>query len=102
MSLKSWAQRIAIKRYLGRNPDMKQKFDAVVTWLNAVPGRKRGIAAALLGIAEVLRVYGHSDYAEITDAINGVIQGYVVPGCDMTGFIFAIVGLVHAKKKGQL
>lgn len=78
------------------------KIRAVVEWLNAVPGRKRAIAAGLLGVAAILRTYGKTDLAAITEGANDVIQTYVVNGFDLVGFVMAVVGLVDAKRKGNL
>ena len=81
---------------------MGERFKAIVGWLNEVPGRKRAIGAALLAISAVLRVYGHHDAAETAVGFNEVVQSVVVPGCDLVGVAFAVIGLAHAKKKGQL
>lgn len=79
-----------------------QKIQLWIEWLNAVPGRKRGIAAALLALSAILRVYGQAELAGTAEAANEVIQTYIVPGADVLGVILALVALVNAKKKGTL
>lgn len=72
------------------------KVKAVIDWLNAEPGRKRGIAAALLAGAAALRALGHSDLAHGFEQFNDIVQNIVVPGMDLGGFVTAIWGLGHS------
>lgn len=77
---------------------MLEKIKAGIAWLNEVPGRKRGIAAALLGISAALRVLGHSQLADQLVNVNDFAQSYLVPGADLIGGIMAVWGLGTAKK----
>ena len=75
---------------------MLAKLASVITWLNAVPGRKRGVAAALLGLAAALRALGHEHWAGAAETANLWVQTYLVPGADLAGGLMAIVGFLHA------
>jgi hypothetical protein len=76
-----------------------ERIEKAVEWLNAVPGRKRGLAAILLGASAAVRAFGHTEAAQSIEAINEVAQTYLVPGMDVVGFVFAVVGVWHSKAR---
>ena len=98
MGFKPWSKQWWIERGLRRLlEDNMSQLMKVVTWLNAVPGRKRGVAAVLLGVAAALRTLGHTSLADSVAGANQIAQNYLVPGMDLGGFVMAVVGLWHAK-----
>lgn len=92
MGLRSW---LIEKKLGGENVG---KIAAAIAWLNAVPGRKRGIAAVLLGSSAALRALGHAGIADSLTALDGVVQTYLIPGADVGGMVMAVWGVFAAKK----
>lgn len=93
-------EKLALKLWLKRKEkgDMGEKFKTVVGWLAdpAHPGRKRGVAAIAGAVSAALRVYGMTGAAEVTEGMNQMLQTVVVPGLDLTAFVFALIGVGHA------
>lgn len=93
MGLRDWLIRKQLTSYLA---EALPTLTKAVLWLNAAPGRKRGVAAALLGAAAALRVLGHAEAAEGATTLNTWVQTYLTPGTDIVGSIIALAGLLHA------
>lgn len=123
MGLKTWGKTLAVNRALKEFPMITKAW----RWLTdpEAKGRKRGIAAAALVLAQVLRAIGAGlvfackasieapalltgawctvdpgGWASWVETINQVIQS-ITPGMDLTAFIFAVWGLLHAKAKNE-
>lgn len=90
---------IVTRKIRGWEKANMEKITAAIAWLNAAPGRKRGVAAILLGISAAVRAFGHTEAAQAVEAFNEAVQMYVVPGMDIAGFLFAVVGILHAKSR---
>src|ERR1051325_11212100 len=93
------AQKIEAAFIRFKAPGLGEKLAAVVAWLNAKPGRKRGVAAAFGAASVILRVYGHTSAADYFTYANDVIQNYVTPGCDLVAITLAFVGWIHAHQE---
>lgn len=63
-------------------------------WLNAAPGRKRGLAALLLGASAALKYLGHVALADHADHAAQVIE-QIGPGLDIVGLIMMVIGFGH-------
>jgi len=70
------------------------KLRDVVEWLNAMPGRKRGVAALLLGIGTSLRVLGLEPYAQGIEGFNTLLQGLTTMS-DLAGLVVGAWALLH-------
>jgi hypothetical protein len=82
------------------------KIRAVFEWLNAVPGRKRTIAAIAGATAVLLRGIPHlcascGVIADGVDAANTVVQS-ITATADLATVVFAAWGIIDAKLKGRL
>jgi hypothetical protein len=82
------------------------KIRAVFQWLNAVPGRKRTIAAVAGALAVLLRGIPHictwcATTANGVEIANTVVQG-VTGTADLTTVVFAVWGIIDAGRKGRL
>lgn len=93
MGLKDAIVKKVLNHYLGGY--VGKKINAFLTWFNAVPGRKRGVAAAVLAAAAALQALGHQEWASTITSANDWIQTALVPGMDVAGGIMALVGLIH-------
>lgn len=76
------------------------QWQAIKDWLNASPGRKRGIGAGLLGCAVVLEQLGHGQAAEGVRAANAVIQG-IETTTAISGLVMTAWGWVQAHRQGR-
>jgi hypothetical protein len=65
-----------------------------IEWLNAYPGRKRGVAAILLGFGTSLRVFGLEPDAQAIEGFNTIVQG-VSTSSDIAGVLMGIWGILH-------
>lgn len=92
MGLKTYLRRKALEVLLERWLPVIARF---TQWFNAVPGRKRGTAAALLAAAKALEVLGRQDWAAAITTANDWAQTALVPGMDVVGGLMAVVGLLH-------
>lgn len=70
----------------------------VITWFTAVPGRKRGAAALILGVSASMRYLGHAAFSEHMDQAAQFIQD-LQPGMDIVGGLMLILGFGHAVKR---
>lgn len=102
----NWIKRKALRFWLRRKEkgEMGERFKAAVGWLAdpAHPGRKRGVAAIAGALSAALRVYGQHEAAEMTEGVNEMVQTVVVPGLDLTAFVFAIVGVGDAVRRKRI
>jgi hypothetical protein len=90
--------KFSIGQALGGSVD---KIKAVVVWLNAAPGRKRGLSAILLGVAAALRGVGKLQVADTVDAINAWSQTYLVPNMEVVGALVGLWGYLHDRKRAK-
>lgn len=97
MGLKDWFIRREVDGF--ERGHMKQ-FQAVKDWLNAEPGRKRGIGAALLGVAVVLEQLGHGQAAEGVRAANVVVQS-IETTTALSGIVMTVWGWLQAHRQGR-
>lgn len=96
----------------------------VFAWLldPKAPGRKRGIAAVLFVLAEVLRAADGiiaracakallvgavcslhvASYATWVDVVYQGVQQFVVPGAEVVGTLVGIWGLIHAAQRNHV
>lgn len=102
----NWIERKALRFWLKRKEkgEMGERFKAAVGWLAdpAHPGRKRGVAAVAGALSVALRVYGQHGAADVTEGINEVVQTMVVPGLDLTAFVFAVIGVGDAVRRKRV
>ena len=91
MGLQDWAQTFVLGRLL---KPLVKPFLAGVEWLNAYPGRKKGVAAILLGFGTSLRVLGLEPDAQALEGFNNIVQG-LSTSSDMAGVLMAVWGFVH-------
>lgn len=78
---------------------MKQ-FQAVKDWLNAEPGRKRGIGAALLAVAAAADYLGKREIAEGARAVNTVVQS-IETTTALSGLAMTLWGWIQAHRQGR-
>lgn len=97
MGLRDWLIRREAEGF--EREHMKQ-FQAVKDWLNAEPGRKRGIAAALLGLAAAADALGKVEIAEGARAVNGIVQS-IETTTAISGLILAAWGWIQAHRQGR-
>lgn len=98
MGLKEAIGKKVINHYLG---GYMKSISAFIAWFNAVPGRKRGVAAAVLAAAAALQSLGHQEWASALTTTNDWIQTSLVPGMDVAGGVMALVGLLHPLFSGH-
>lgn len=77
------------------------KIKAALDWLNSQPGRKRTIAAVAGGLSVLLRGLDYSGVADGLDAVNAWIQT-LTPAMDLATVAFGLIGIVDARRKGNL
>lgn len=77
-----------------------RQWQAVKDWLNAEPGRKRGIAALLLGAATAADALGKVELAEGARAVNGIIQS-IETTTAISGLVLAAWGWIQAHRQGR-
>jgi hypothetical protein len=99
MGLGDLLKRKALKHELG--DEGMNKLTAFVTWLNAVPGRKRGIGFALVGLAAAFQAAGKAQWAQGVTTANDWIQTQLVPGMDIVGGLIGVWGLIHPFFEGH-
>lgn len=83
-----------IRREISRLIAEKGCITGAVVWLNAAPGRKRGVAAIFLGVGAAMHHMGWDDWAKHAESGAQLLQ-YVEPGVDFVGLIMAILGFGH-------
>jgi hypothetical protein len=84
----------------GFEKEHAMQWQAIKDWLNAEPGRKRGIGAALLGIAAAADALGHTDVAEGVRAVNVAVQTVQVTTA-LSGVLMAGWGWIQAHRQGR-
>jgi len=67
---------------------------AGIKWLNALPGRKRGLAAILLGFGTSLRVLGLDHEGQAVEGFNTILQG-LSTSSDIAGAGMGFWALIH-------
>jgi hypothetical protein len=77
------------------------KIKAALAWVNEVPGRKRTIAAVAGALSVLLRGLDYSCVADGVDAANAWIQT-LTPAMDLATVAFGLIGIVDARRKGNL
>lgn len=90
--------KLALGKVLGGSVD---KIRAVVTWLCAEPGRKRGLSAILLGVAAFLRGMGKTHVADTVDVVSVWLATYLAPNMDILGALVGLWGLLHAHERAK-
>lgn len=75
-------------------------WEKVLNWLNAEPGRKRGISALIFCASELVFVLGHPDVATAIKALDPILAGLVI-GSSLLAFVGTIVGWLYALLKGR-
>lgn len=78
---------------------MKQ-WQAVKDWLNAEPGRKRGVGAVLLGVAAACDYLGKAQVAEGVRALNVAVQS-IEATTALSGLAMTVWGWFQAHRQGR-
>jgi L-lactate permease len=101
MGLKDAGKRVATRLIVGAFVrEHMDKIKAAVVWLNAEPGRKRGIGCVLFMIAAGLRYLNHLEAAQAFETIEHIVQQITVD-TEVTALLISLIGLLHAKKRSD-
>jgi hypothetical protein len=80
--------------------DILNRLLATIYWLNAVPGRKRGLTLVLAAFGQLLRQSSRlSGAAPWVDQVVLFIQGDMVPAVDALTWVMGAVALWHPASK---
>lgn len=97
MGLRDWFIRREVD---GFEKEHVMQWQAIKDWLNAAPGRKRGIGAGLLGVAVVLEQLGHGQAAEGVRAANVIVQS-IETTTAISGIAMTAWGWFQAHRQGR-
>lgn len=84
----------------GFEKEHEMQWQQIKDWLNAEPGRKRGIGAVLLGLGAALNSLGHPQAAQGAELANEIIQGLSATS-SISGVVMAGWGWLQAHKQGR-
>ena len=95
MGLREWFLR---RQADGFEKEHAMKWQAIKDWLNAEPGRKRGIGAVLLGVAAAADALGKAEIGEGARFLNQVVQ-VIEPATAISGLVMTAWGWIQARRE---